>query len=111
MTVNVKAFSVNDIKARAFLLPFFLKYPEEAIRAFSDMIAKDDPPHPFYLHPEDYTLFQIGEFDEVCGILHPLAIPKNLGNGVTFVNDSNQAPQNVPQSISNEPQLRNNAES
>lgn len=56
-----QVYSVFDVKAGAFLTPFFLPSDGMAIRIFSDCVR--DPNHQFGKHPEDYTLFRVGNFD------------------------------------------------
>lgn len=60
--MKVKIFSIYDSKAAAWLPPFFLPQSGIAIRAFVDCVAKEG--HNFNLHPEDYTLALLGEFDD-----------------------------------------------
>ncbi len=60
--MNHRIFVIFDAKARAYLPPFFLPEAGQATRAFSDMV--NNPEHQFGLHPEDYTLFEIGTFDD-----------------------------------------------
>ena len=55
-------FTVFDVKAEAYLPPFFLPNESMAMRIFSDMAGDTD--HQFGKHPEDYTLFKLGEFDD-----------------------------------------------
>lgn len=78
----LKVFSVFDVKAEAYLRPFFVKTRGQAIRGFSD--AVNDPQHEFHAHPDDYTLFQIGEFDEDEGKLIP-AVPETCGNALQYL--------------------------
>lgn len=60
-----KVFCIYDDKAKAYLAPFFLPEMGMAVRAFSDCV--NDPKHNFGLHPEDYTLFCAGTFDDRSG--------------------------------------------
>lgn len=59
--------SVFDVAAGVFQRPFISIAKGEAIRSWSDVCA--DVSHPFGQHPEDYTLFQIGMFDDANGDL------------------------------------------
>lgn len=59
--------SVYDKKVNAFASPFFVRSQGEAIRSFTD--ACQDGQTVFCKHPEDYLLFQIGEFDDGNGAL------------------------------------------
>ena len=55
-------FTVFDQKAKAYLPPFFLPRPEMALRVFTDCV--NDPTHQFGKHPADYTLLQLGDYDD-----------------------------------------------
>lgn len=61
-----KVFCIYDDKAKAYLAPFFLPEMGMAIRAFGDCV--NDPKHAFGMHPEDYTLFCAGTFDQASGL-------------------------------------------
>lgn len=47
----------------------FLRSSGEAIKIFG--IAAGDPNHDFHKYAEDYTLFELGEWDEMSGTLVP----------------------------------------
>lgn len=53
--MHLKAFSVYDIKAAAYLPPFFLPTVGMATRTFSDCANSHD--HQFGRNPADYILF------------------------------------------------------
>lgn len=78
-----KMFAIYDQKAEAFLPPWFLPTAAMAKRAFGDCIA--DKNHQFSAHPQDYTLFEISDFDDATGKLLPLPAKVSLGNGVEFI--------------------------
>lgn len=61
--------AVRDAKAEAFMPPMFVQAAGLGLRAFSDAI--NDPQHEFSRHPEDYSLYMLGEFDELQGVVHP----------------------------------------
>lgn len=71
----LKVFAVRDLKAEAFLQPFFSPSVGSAMRAFSD--AVNDKNCPFNKHPADYALFEIGTYDDSSGLLEAL-IPVKL---------------------------------
>ena len=75
-------YAIHDVKADAFLQPFFLPTDGVAVRAIVDCL--DDPNHNFAAHPSDYTLFKIGEFDNSIGEFTELC-KKSLGNLVEFL--------------------------
>lgn len=66
--MNHRIFSIFDDKAKAFLPPFVLPNEAMAVRVFSDMCNSDS--HQFGVHPSDYTLFDLGEFDDCLGQLN-----------------------------------------
>ncbi len=81
-------FSVYDSKTSAYMTPFFMQTKPAAIRALTD--AANDPEHGFNKHAEDYSLFYLGEFDDIdasitatsapihlCG-LHELKVPHTI---------------------------------
>ena len=57
-----KIFSVFDSKAELYLTPFFMKTKGEAVRGFEDVA--NDKNSAIGRHPEDYTLFELGEYDD-----------------------------------------------
>lgn len=58
----IKIFTVYDEKAEAYLQPFYMKTTAEAQRAIAD--CANDENHNFCRHASDYTLFELGTFDE-----------------------------------------------
>lgn len=78
-----KIFTVFDCKAEAYLPPFLLHAKGQAIRAFTDMA--NDPNHVFNKHPEDYTLFELGEFDDGSAIITIHPSPQSMGVALEFV--------------------------
>ena len=58
----MKIYSIYDEKAKAYLPPFFLNNDEVAMRAVENCL--DTPDHQFAKHPQDYTLYYIGEWDD-----------------------------------------------
>lgn len=68
---KLKAFSVFDVKAQAYLPPFFLPEVAMGVRAFGDCV--NDMSHAFGRHPADYTLFLLGAFDCSTGVFTPEA--------------------------------------
>lgn len=57
-----QVFTIYDSKIAAYLPPFFMQTKPAAIRAISDCMM--DATHQFAAHPEDYTLFYLGTFDD-----------------------------------------------
>lgn len=77
-----KVFSVYDSKAEAYLQPFFMMSKGEAVRGFTDLA--NDANTCFGKHPEDYTLFEIGEYDNSEGHLVPLDAHISIGKAIEY---------------------------
>lgn len=52
----------------------------EAIRNLQDAI-NDPRNETIYKHPDDFTLYQVGDFDDVTGVITPYDPPLQLING------------------------------
>lgn len=65
---NLRLFSVHDLKLGAFSPPFAAANEGTALRNLSDSMSQN-PRHPFTLHPGDYVCFEVGEFDELTGMV------------------------------------------
>lgn len=60
-----KVFVIYDSKAEAYLPPFFMKSKGEAIRAVT-AVANDGSSN-FSKYAADFTLFELGTFDDADG--------------------------------------------
>jgi hypothetical protein len=58
--------------------PFFMQAHGQALRSFIDEVNNSESP--FHKHPEDYSLFFVGEFDETGAVLTPAEL-KCLARG------------------------------
>lgn len=79
---KTKIFSVYDSKVGAYAQPFFMRSKGEALRGWEDVV--NDPSTNFYKHPEDYTLFELGEYDELSGRIENHSTPESLGVALEF---------------------------
>ncbi len=77
-----KVFCVYDCKAEAFLPPFLCPTAGVALRRFE--VTATDVDHDFSRFAADYTLFEIGEFDEVGGFVQMHEAKMNLGTALQF---------------------------
>lgn len=75
-------FAVFDSKVEAFGMPLFMHNKAEAIRAFIDQV--NDQKSLMSKHPEDFTLFHIGEYESSSGLMVPLTTPLSLGLAIEF---------------------------
>lgn len=79
-----KVFSVYDLKACAFMQPFFSVNSGSAMRAFGDVLVKE-PGSVMAMHPEDYQLFELGTYDDNSGSLGSIVPAKMLCSLSDFV--------------------------
>lgn len=74
----LKVFSVFDSKLASFSRPWYEMTEASAIRVFADAVNDgSNPNNQWYKHPEDFSLFVIGEFDDAKGVItskNPLSL-------------------------------------
>jgi len=59
-------FGIFDGAASAYLPPFMLPRAEMARRAFADLVNQKG--HQFNEHTADYSLYELGNFDDATGV-------------------------------------------
>lgn len=62
-----KMYTVHDKAAETYLPPFCMKTKAEAVRAFETTV--NDPNSNFNKFPQDYSLVEIGTYDEDTGVI------------------------------------------
>lgn len=82
--MNLVACSVRDAKSEVWMAPMFVRTKGEALRSFVDEVNSDPSKSAIAAHPEDYTLFYLGTFDQLTGLLVPAVQPESLGVGENF---------------------------
>ena len=65
MRMNV--YSIFDVASGSYMRPWFVQADGQALRAFADLCMDAD--HEVGKHPEDYSLFRIGRYDDNKGQL------------------------------------------
>lgn len=80
--MKLKIYSVYDSKAKAYNSPFYLRNSGEATRGFSDVV--NDGKSQISKYPEDYTLFELGEFDDEMGSIAMYDAKITLGGALQF---------------------------
>lgn len=81
--MKLKIFSIYDHKAQQYNSPVFLSTEGQAIRLFGDQANEQDSP--IAKHPEDYSLFLLGEFTDDDGLFVPITPPKKLGDALEHI--------------------------
>lgn len=82
--MNLTILSVYDSKAAAFLQPFFAQSRGVAIRSFASaaelpLEGDGTPSHDFAKYPDDFSLFELGTFDQESGKFDLHSAPESLG--------------------------------
>lgn len=98
-----KIFTVYDQAAKAYLTPFFRAEEGQATRLFKDCVC--DPTHAFHKNPADYTLFNIGAYNEATALLEPNKTPIALGNGIEYLDSDmylSKFDKNTPEALKHE---------
>jgi len=80
-------YTCYDAAAQAYLPPFVTPSERDALASFTE--AANDPQSNICKYPKDFTLLQIGEFDERTGVLVKLETPKILKTGAQAKKDTN----------------------
>ena len=80
--MDTQIHTVLDLKADAYLQPFFSKNEAVAIRSFQT--ASQDPEHLFAQHPLDYILVHLGSYNETTGAITALDSPMPIGSAHDF---------------------------
>lgn len=75
--MNQCVFSIRDSKANVFFHPFYQPTREVALRIFDQMANDQDTI--VGRNPEDFTLYELGEFDAEKGVITMHELPVNLG--------------------------------
>lgn len=79
--MKLRMYTIYDSKSETHCQPFFHYQDGQATRAFSDVV--NNPETPIGKHPEDYTLFFCGTFDDATMDVVQVP-PLSLGTGHNF---------------------------
>lgn len=77
-------FSVRDRASDTYGSPFLTVARGQAIRSFSDEVNRKDEGNQLFRHPEDFDLYELGEFDDSTG-LFATGVPKQVAVGKDLV--------------------------
>lgn len=68
--MKLKMFVVYDAKTESFGCPFFRDFTANALREWSEVASNaSDKQNQIAKFPADFTLFEIGEFNQLSGVL------------------------------------------
>ena len=63
--MKLNAYTIYDVASGVYMRPFFSQADGQAVRGFKDIATDAD--HEIGKHPEDYTLYRIGAFNDTTG--------------------------------------------
>ena len=78
----MRMFAIYDVAVKAYMQPFFMQSEAAAVRAFTDLV--NDPTSGVGKHPSDYTLFELGVYDDTTGKVES-SVPRSIGSGVKYL--------------------------
>jgi hypothetical protein len=81
----VKVYSVYDSKAKTWEQPQFVVNKGAAARSWYDLVNQQNTQ--YNKHPEDYTLYEIGQWDDQAGIVTTYEKKESLGIAIEHVKD------------------------
>lgn len=80
----LRIFCMYDSKVQAYLQPFFLKHQGEAIRGLMELV--NDPKTNLYKYPEDFTLFELGTYEDTKASFTLHNTPLSIGKAIEYKN-------------------------
>lgn len=75
--------AVKDAKVGSFARPVPVVNAATGVRAFAD--AVNDPSTEYFKHPDDYSIWELGTFDDQTGTFTNSASPTQLATGVALL--------------------------
>lgn len=83
-------YSVYDSKVKYFHPPMFMMNKGEALRSWEEVANAQD--QIIARHPQDFALFELGEFDDQNGAITMHKTPESLGIAAQFKRESSTPP-------------------
>lgn len=83
--MKTKVFTIYDSKVESYMSPFMAPTAGHALRMFADTVNDDKTT--LNKHPEDFTLFEIGEYDDSTAKYTNLEALKSLGTAIEYKRD------------------------
>lgn len=76
-------YSIHDSKSEAFSPLMSYQARGQAVRDFADQVNNPEI-KTLFNHPEDYTLYEVGRFNESEGVVESYTEIVNLGAGSSY---------------------------
>lgn len=74
--------SVRDVKIEAYGTPFFVVHVGAAVRSFETEINRDDPQNQMFSNPADFSLYQLGTYEDSTGKFNLFDVPALVVEGI-----------------------------
>lgn len=82
--------AVFDRAVGAFGRPIFVPAPGAGIRSFQDEVNRVADDNLMNRHPDDYELFELGQFEESTGLFTLLDRPRQVALGKQLVTNGRE---------------------
>lgn len=79
--MRLKVFAVRDAATDQYGTPMFLMSSGQAIRSFGDEVNRAEKDNQLYTHPDDFELFELGEYETDSGKLETNGGPQQVATG------------------------------
>lgn len=74
--------AVRDKATEAFGRPMFVLARGQGVRSFSDEVNRKAPDNSLNQHPEDYSLWELGSYDDSSAKFTLLPEPRKIADGL-----------------------------
>lgn len=91
--MKTKVFAIYDSKTDAYMTPFFAPNGEDATRRV--LSTAQQPNSLFHQFADDYTVMELGEWDEDSGTITTLEQNRVVGNVRHLINQYNKAQRDL----------------
>lgn len=106
--MKLLVFAIYDSQVCAYLNPFVTSHPSLAKRSFQAVAT--DPRSQIYNHPQDFTLFEVGEWDDETGLVR--AYDRHINHGLaTIYKSRGHNGQEPPEQVGDATPVRTRPES
>jgi hypothetical protein len=87
--MKLKLFVVYDSKTESYGVPFFRDFTANALREWSEVASsKSDKQNQIAKFPADFTLFEIGEYDQSTGTVNMYDVKFSHGTALEHIKDN-----------------------
>lgn len=90
---KLRVVAVFDSKIKGWMQPSFHLHLGQILRSWEELV--NDGQSPMSRHPGDFTLFEIGEWDDVDGSIKAHSAPVSLSTAMAAKNTAPQ-PMSLP---------------